>query len=201
VEAVREQAKKGYDFLVVGVEPAIQDGKFSDRVARAVKGFDGPFALVIARRTLREDPERSCREILVPVTGTPCSRHGAEVALVLAHAMNASITALYVTGRSEDVTGQSEDRDTRLGAGWEDSVEDAILREIVDLGKQHGVTVRPVLRRHVKPGREILRQMNRGAYDLIVLGVSNRPGERLFFGDVADAVVEESKLSIVLVSS
>jgi nucleotide-binding universal stress UspA family protein len=150
---------------------------------------------------LREDPERSCREILVPVTGTPCSRHGAEVALVLAHAMNASITALYVTGRSEDVTGQSEDRGTRLGAGWEDSVENAILREIVDLGKQHGVTVRPVLRRHVKPGREILRQMNRGAYDLIVLGVSNRPGERLFFGDVADAVVAEFNLSIVLVSS
>jgi nucleotide-binding universal stress UspA family protein len=40
-----------------------------------------------------------------------------------------------------------------------------------------------------------------GQHDLVVMGVSRRPGEVLFFGEVPDAVLDRSAQSIVLISS
>ena len=40
-----------------------------------------------------------------------------------------------------------------------------------------------------------------GRQDLIVMGVSRRPGDRLFFGDTAATVLEEAPISIVFVAS
>jgi nucleotide-binding universal stress UspA family protein len=38
-------------------------------------------------------------------------------------------------------------------------------------------------------------------HDLIVMGVSRRPGDNLFFGDTAAAVLENAPASIVFVAS
>jgi nucleotide-binding universal stress UspA family protein len=50
------------------------------------------------------------------------------------------------------------------------------------------------------PGEAIVREAKRG-YDLIVLGVSRRPGDTLFFGDTAASVLERSDTSNLFVAS
>jgi Kef-type K+ transport system membrane component KefB/nucleotide-binding universal stress UspA family protein len=193
-ETVPEQARKGYDLLVVGVEPAREEGRFSERVARVALGFDGPFAIVAARGHHREDTDRAERDILVPVTGTDFSRHGAEMALALARASNATVTMLYV--RSDAAARSGWHQEDRGGMGN----EDAILREIEALGEQQGVVINAIMRRG-SAETEIPRQLMSGQHDLVVMGVSRRTGDTLFFGDVADAVLDSGGPSIVLVSS
>lgn len=57
---------------------------------------------------------------------------------------------------------------------------------------------RPAL--DMAPDEAILREAGRG-YDLVVLGVSRRPGDMLFFGNSAAAVLERSPTSILFVAS
>jgi nucleotide-binding universal stress UspA family protein len=47
----------------------------------------------------------------------------------------------------------------------------------------------------------ILKEARRGKYDLIVLGVTRRPGETLSFGNTAAAVLQSSDMSILFVAS
>ena len=51
-----------------------------------------------------------------------------------------------------------------------------------------------------RPMRRSCDESRRG-YDLIVLGVSRRPGETLFFGNTATAVLDRSKVSNLFVAS
>ena len=116
------------------------------------------------------------------------------MALALARASHATVTVLYVDSRS---AGQSaRQQGDRTGPGN----EDAIPREIVRLGEQQGVTVNAMVRRGAAE-TEIPRQLLSGQHDLVVMGVSRRPGDTLFFGDVPDAVLDNLGPSIVLVSS
>ena len=46
-----------------------------------------------------------------------------------------------------------------------------------------------------------LRMIERGGYDLIVLGVTRRPGETLFFGNTAAAVLERCETAILFVAT
>ena len=47
----------------------------------------------------------------------------------------------------------------------------------------------------------ILRQARLGGHNLIVMGVTRRPGETLLFGNVATAILESSERSILFVAS
>jgi nucleotide-binding universal stress UspA family protein len=191
-DAVPEHAEKGFDFLVVGVEPAFEGGHFSERVTRVTQGFDGPCAIVVTRGFHRDDPDRVEREILVPVTGTPYSRHGAELALAFAQANKATVTAINVAGSSREPASPNVGSDRNQAA---------ILREIVLLGEHMDVAVKLVPRRGGTPEQTILHQMKLRPYDVVVMGVSRLPGDALAFGDVADAILEHAEKSIVLVSS
>jgi len=62
---------------------------------------------------------------------------------------------------------------------------DAIIRDIVRLGDPYGVQVRGAVRSGRPPTEAILRELDLGNYNLLVLGVSPRPGEELSFGQVA----------------
>jgi nucleotide-binding universal stress UspA family protein len=194
--AVSEEAKKGYDMLVIGLEPAFEDGTISRRIARAAEEFDGPFAILAARDPHREDPDRAIPDILVPVTGTGFSRHAAEVALALARAGGGQVTALHVANPARR---RSWRRHVRAGLMGESGA--AVLREIVQLGERQGVRVRPVLRRQGSAEEVILRTLAAGQHDLLVVGASRRPGETLYFGDTLDAVLQNAEHSVLLVSS
>jgi nucleotide-binding universal stress UspA family protein len=125
---------------------------------------------------------------VVPITGTGHSRRGAEVAVALARASLGRITVLHVAGR--------ERSSWRTGTN-----EAAILREVVQLADQFGVPVRTAIRAHADPDEAILRQLNRGEHDLVVMGVSPRPGATLSYGRVAAAILRRSNRSVLLVAS
>src|SRR5438874_1602004 len=194
-EAVAREARKGYDLLFIGVEPVAQDSAFDDKVARIAGEFKGPFAIAEARGSHRRAGTGRALDILVPVTGTPYSRRAAELALALARADNGSVTALYVPPQRRSWHG-------RVPSPWTIGAdEEAILREIVELGDRIGVTVRTAVRRNAVAEESILRRLRAGSHNLLVMGVSPRPGEGLSFGHVAAAVLARSEHSILFVSS
>ena len=189
--AVAVEARKGYGLLIIGVEP-------NEKVADIVAAFEGPVAITVARGQHRQEPAGGSElSILVPVTGTEHSRRGAEIGLALARACLGSVTALHVARRRRP---QGLHRFRPPWGAFGDNAA-AILQETVRLGDQFGVAVRTAVRTQVAAETAILIQLEAGEHNLVVMGVSPRPGTTLSFGDAATAVLERSERSILSVVS
>ncbi len=195
-ELVAAEAAKGYDLLTVGVDGAIlKTGDFAKAVAEIAAPFEGPVAIVAARGPHAQDPAGYHLNILVPVNGTAYAGRAAEVALAIARASDATVTALYVAPEAATFSPRRWPRvRTRSEA-------DEILKGIVALGEQFGVAVRTALRNDASPADAILRQARRGDHNLLIMGVSARTGDRLSFGPIVSAVGAASPRSIMLLSS
>jgi Kef-type K+ transport system membrane component KefB/nucleotide-binding universal stress UspA family protein len=200
--AVADEARKGYDFLLIGVEPAATaDGEIDQKTAHIARAFEGPFAIAVARGSHRREPaSASDLDILVPVTGTRHSRRGAEFALALARASLGSVTVLHVARRTRR-SGRRRLPSLDINWGSLGGTEEAILRDAVGLGDQFDVPVRTAVRPHADPEEAILHQLEIGGHNLIVMGVSPRPADTLFFGDAAASVLRRSNRSILFVAS
>jgi Kef-type K+ transport system membrane component KefB/nucleotide-binding universal stress UspA family protein len=194
-EAVAEEARKGYDLMVIGVKQTVAaEGGFHDDVTALARAFEGPLAIATARGVHQVEPLNSGLDILVPITGTEVSRRGAEVALAIARASRSSVTALYVPH-----SGATPRR--RRFAGGRRGQAEAILKDTVALAEQYGVPIRTAVRVNLTAEDAVLRQARLGGHNLIVMGVTRRPGESLVFGTVATAVLEASDRSILFVAS
>jgi len=194
-EAVAEEAKKGYDLLVVGVENTrVKNGGFHQDVSRIASAFEGPLAILAGSGDHLRQPQQSPLHILVPVTGNEVSRRAADVAIAIARACECPITALYVaTGGAGNGRKHRGFRARRQ--------EQAIMKDIVEMADRHDVTARTAVHSDVVPHEAILAEVKKHGHDLIVMGVSRRPGDKLFFGDTAAAVLENAPASIVFVAS
>ena len=105
------------------------------------------------------------------------------------------MTALFVSNPSRPWQ-------RRLRRAWSiGSDRDAVLREIVTLGDRLGVPVRTAHYHDPDPAEAILRQLNAGKHNLVVMGVSARPGDTLDFGAVPGAVLDRSERSLLFVAS
>jgi Kef-type K+ transport system membrane component KefB len=187
-KAVAEEAKKGYDLMIVGLEKTVaRTNEFHDDVTSLASGFEGPLAVVDARDSQLKEPLSGKLNILVPVNGTDVSRRGAEVAIAIARASKAPLTALYVA------TGPKKKRSRQT--------EEAILKDIVKLAESYELELRTEVRADLAPEEAILKETTRRKYNLVVLGVGRRPGEKLFFGDTAAALLEKSERSLLFVAS
>jgi nucleotide-binding universal stress UspA family protein len=81
-----------------------------------------------------------------------------------------------------------------------DSSADATIQEIVELGKAYGVEVKGAIRTR-RAENAIIREIRDGGHDLLVMGVSPRPGDQLFFGEVPADLLARSPCSLVFVAS
>jgi Kef-type K+ transport system membrane component KefB/nucleotide-binding universal stress UspA family protein len=186
-EAVAAEAEKGYDLMIVGLEKTVARGhEFHDDIAGLAAGFDGPIAIADVRDKLLEHPLHGKLAMLVPVNGTEMSRRAAEIAIAMARASKASLTALYVTPGGKKRSRQ---------------YEEAILKDIVELAESYELELRTMVRADVATEEAILKELARGKHSLIVMGVGRRPGEKLFFGDTAAALLEKSERSLLFVAS
>jgi len=184
--AVADEAQKGYDLLIVGIDATrAPSGGFSAEITHVVGGFDGPLAVAIAGGALAGGSEPIGR-ILVPVNGTDVSRRAAEVAFALARSGGSRVSALYVASGRVRAMRRSEE---------------AVLKDIVELADRYDARVRTALRVDTAAADAILEEATRGSYDLIVLGVARRAGETLFFGNTAAAVLERCDTAILFVAS
>ena len=203
-DAIRSEDRKGYGLLLIGREPASRGARFNRAIAQSAAGFSGPFAVVIARREHRSGRLRAPLNILVPVSGTSVSRRGAELAVALAQGSRGSVTALHIAGR----TATRSPLRSRLGALFarEDELEEPsnnpITNEIVQLARAYSVNVRSAVRSHREADTAILREIGRGRHDVLVMGVSPRPGDDpLNFGDVASVLLERAECSLVFLAA
>jgi nucleotide-binding universal stress UspA family protein len=193
-EALADEARKGYDLLVVGIAD-IRDpkGGFSRELSLITQSFQGPLVVVDIRG--RDLSRLRYGRILIPVTGTEVSRRGVEVGLILARASDAQVTALYVTRANSGASRQNPSRRLVMRRN-----ELAVLKEVAALAERYDVPLRSTTRADIAPDEAILREAGRG-YDLVVLGVSRRPGDVLFFGNTAAAVLERSPTSNLFIAS
>lgn len=196
-QAIADEAQKGYDLLIVGIEKTRGPrGGFSPEITRIAEGFEGPLAVAIAGGGLANGNEPIGR-ILIPVNGTDVSRRAAETGFALARSGGSRVSALYVaSGRSD---GERRGR-IRRGAAMRRN-EEAVLKDIAELADRYDARLRTALRVDVAAEDAILKEVERGGYDLIVLGVTRRPGETLFFGNMAAAVLERCDTAILFVAS
>jgi Kef-type K+ transport system membrane component KefB/nucleotide-binding universal stress UspA family protein len=191
-ETIAEEARKGYDMLLVGLSRAVTPkGAFSKRLNEITRGFQGPLCLVVNRGgSGQKMPTLGSEEtILVPVTGTEVSRRAAELALAFARPHRTRVKALYVS-RSGGGTGASVSHRR----------EEAVLKDIVDLAERYGVPIQTAIRVRRAPNDVICREAAKGAA-MLVMGVTQRSGDELFFGETASAVLAKCEVPIVLVAS
>jgi Kef-type K+ transport system membrane component KefB/nucleotide-binding universal stress UspA family protein len=193
-DVIAEEAKKGYDLLVIGLEKTVErKGEFHQSVTGIALGFEGPLLVSDVRGDLEKTPGEKLN-ILVPVNGTEVSRRGAEVAITMARATKAPITVLYVAART---TGKG-----RRGRGSRSRQhEEAILKDIVAIADGYNMSVRTAVLADRAADEAILREIERHKHNLVVLGVGRRPGDKLFFGDTAAALLEKSKSSMLFLAS
>jgi nucleotide-binding universal stress UspA family protein len=122
-------------------------------------------------------------------------RDCARSASALARATGSPITALYIS------TGESARRAQRKdGSRQPRQRAEAILKEAVEVADRYGVAMRAAVKRSTAIADTILRAAAANRHTLIVMGVNRRPGDALFFGDVAAAILERSARSILFVS-
>ena len=187
-KAVAAEAEKGYDLMIIGLEKTVaRRNEFHDDVAGLAAGFEGPIAITDVRDKLLEHPLHGKLTMLVPVNGTEMSRRAAEIAIAMARASKASLTALYVAARRQ------EEALAPIRGGHPQGHRRA--RRQLRTGAAHRGARRRRRRRSDPEG------MARGKHNLIVMGVGRRPGEKLFFGDTAAALLEKSERSLLFVAS
>ena len=186
-EAVAEEAEKGYSLMIVGLEKTVaRRNEFHEDITKLATGFEGPLAVVDARDKLLEEPLGAKLGILVPVNGNEYSRRAAEVAIAIARASRAPVTALYVAPG-----GRKRSR----------RYEEAILKDISKLAETYDTEIRTAVRANIAAEEAILKELSRKQYNLVVIGAGRRPGEKLFFGDTAEALLEKSERSLLFVAS
>ena len=191
---IAEEAEKGYDIFIIGIEETSKKRhEFGDGVTNLAKGFDGPLIVSAVRDDLEEKPDGKL-DILVPVNGTEVSRRAAEVAITMARATKAQVTVLYVAVRTATRRGARRGIRTRRH-------EEAILKDIVAIADGYNMSIRTAVVAERAADEAILAELKRRNHNLVVLGVGRRPGERLFFGDTAAALLEKSERSLLFVAS
>ena len=69
------------------------------------------------------------------------------------------------------------------------------------LGDTYSVEAKTAVRSEKLADEAVLKEMAKRKHNLIVMGVERRPGEKLYFGETATAILEKSDRSIVFVVS
>jgi len=183
-DVVKDEARKGYGLMFIGLDGSVEeDGGFAPKITRLAAGFEGPLIILAAAGN---SPLNSRSRLLVPVNGSLQSRRAAEIACALARASSAQVHALFVS----QTDGHSR---TRLR-------EESVLKDTVELGERYDVTVRTRISPRSAAPDAILKEARRN-FSMIVMGVSARPGEELFFGNTATAILKDWNGPILLLAS
>ncbi len=193
-EAVKTESSKGYDLLFVGIENTrTKAGLFHQDVAALAADFEGALAIAVQGKGDGEASQRIA-SILVPVNGSDVSARGAELAMVVAQACRAPVTALYVTNRTAKSARGPRPARLREQAS-------AITEELDRMARRYDVQLQTEIRRDVMPDEAILAQAQRAKYDLLVMGVSRRPGQKLFLGETAAAVLKHAPGALLFLAT
>ena len=185
-DMVKAEVRKGYDMLFIGVEKCCdEEGGFTPLVSKLAREFTGNIAILSQGEASSPLLGRGAR-LLVAVNGTEISRNAAEVTFALARATGAGVTAVYAA------TGGDRKRRTRTR-------EEELLKDMARLAERYDVPLQSHIAGHGDAARAILRTAAR--HSLIVMGVSVRPGDDLFFGNTATQVMTASRRPVLFLAN
>ncbi len=194
-DAVADEARKGFDLLVVGLNDTLGGkGKLDSKIDAVTAEFGGPLAIVAGKGIHLKQTERSAFKILVPVSGSGVSRRGAETAIALARYSATSLRVMCVS-TTRDKGSRRSSPSISL------SREEEILKDIEVLATRYNVEITTSIHASAAPDDAILREIKDCGADLVVMGVDRIEGDSLDFGGVAASVLKTSKVSTLLVSN
>ena len=70
-----------------------------------------------------------------------------------------------------------------------------------ELAHQYGAQLRPLTRPGGAPADVVVEEFERGNYNLVVMGVTQRPGDALALGTTARLVLARATQSVLLLAS
>jgi nucleotide-binding universal stress UspA family protein len=198
-EALSQEMENGYDMIFIGLKnglvPAPKDtGQLASSVERVIKDFKGAVGIAVAREGITLSFSDDALNILTPATGTDYSQRAVEVGIALAKAMGGKVTAINVSAPTGDSAREGSNQ-KHLKPARE------ILRDIKELGRREGVTVKTLAKLRRNSEAAIIKQAKTGKHNLLVVGANIRPGEGLFFGHSVKVLLERAPCSVLVVSS
>jgi Kef-type K+ transport system membrane component KefB/nucleotide-binding universal stress UspA family protein len=188
-EAIIKECERGYDAIFVGASRMERDYALGGEVlGELVSQVQTP--IIITRTPGTPMP---MRRVLVPTTGAPFSRLGATLAMLYAKSTSAEITALYIK--------ENPRLSLRNFYSWrQPETLTPITDEIRAFGQQLEVDVDARATLGSKPENAILLAVDRGDFDLLVMGVQVRPAERgLYFGPKVEHILRNARCAVAVV--
>jgi Kef-type K+ transport system membrane component KefB/nucleotide-binding universal stress UspA family protein len=222
VRTIGNECAKGYDLMLVGASEqrrGIRGEKLEKLIAEA------PCHVAIVKHKGQNGASGAFgRRLLVPIDGSFFSRVALEFAVRYAEGAGegSEVTMALVTERAAGKRGQSSIPPpahvpitgrsvTAAAPGRANSVmlmvdslaQDGGLEKLSPVFKATKVKTRVIVRQPSEAGPDrlpILSEVNSGKYDMVVLGAEHRAIHyRLFFGYDNEKLVEESRVTVVLV--
>ena len=169
---IRAEASNGYDFLMIGREPASEGPRFHVQILRSAAAFDGPFGIAIARGRIARRGRAGLSTSLFRLPETMFSGRGAEMAIALAQASDRD--GYRVACHGCPPAPRSPQRQIGPAVTPNGNAE-AMIRDIVQDGRSLGVEVRSAVHGGGAVSSEILRQVKAGDHNLLVIGVNPDP--------------------------
>lgn len=185
-DVVKDEARRGYDLMVIGLDDSVApDGGFAPKINQLAAGFAGP--LMLLADCSNEPPRLTARaRLLVAVNGSAQSRRAAEVAFALSRGAGCRVHVLFVSQND----GHSRTR----------AREESVLKDMTELGERYDVAVTTQISARGAPGDAIIAEARKN-FAMIVMGVSARPGEDLFFGNTATTVLKACKVPLLFLAT
>jgi nucleotide-binding universal stress UspA family protein len=203
--AICDEARRGYDLVVMGSGPgpSVGGAAVEDVVA------DAPCHVAIMKAAA---PATEYRHILVPVDGSVASRMAVELALRYAEGAGADLALAVLVERRPGAAGYGD------GNGSGNGPTGNGVPTAPAAGEAAGATSDEELQRisvafrasDIKPNilhlafdprsSAISQEVERGHYDLVVLGAENRAIQhRLFFGYENERLIRGTRIPVVVV--
>jgi Kef-type K+ transport system membrane component KefB/nucleotide-binding universal stress UspA family protein len=192
--AICEEAKRGYDLVVLGSGEgaAIGGAIVEEVVGRApchVAIMKAPAGAAAA----------TYKNILVPVDGSVASRVAVELALRYAEGAGADLSLAVLTERRPQAAVYSDVSGTHVPVEARGTSENELERISVVF---RASSLKPsILHMAYDPRSSAIAQaLEKGTYDLVVLGAENRAIQhRLFFGYENERLIRASRVPVVVV--
>jgi Kef-type K+ transport system membrane component KefB/nucleotide-binding universal stress UspA family protein len=212
VGSIGQESRKGYDLVMMGASES-RRGMRGEKLEKLVA--EAPCNVAIVKK--RGATDGPYRRILVPVDGSFLSRVAVEFAIRYAEGVGeeAEVTMAVVADkgggsvpppavaphRRSGTTVQG--RANSLMLTVDSLAKDGGLEKLSPVFKATKVKTRVIVRHPTERGPDrlpVLTEANSGKYDVVVLGAENRAIHyRLFFGYDNEKLVEESRITVVLI--
>ena len=190
--AICDEARRGADIIVIGSGegPSVGGPIVEHLVAEA------PCHVAIMKAPVRAT---AYRRILVPVDGSIASRLAVELALRYAEATGAELVLAIMTERRPQAAAYADISGTHAVAEVRATSEEELQRISVAF---RASDIKPsILHLAFDPrSSAVAGEVERGHYDLVVLGTENRAIQhRLFFGYENERLIRATRVPVVVV--